>query len=69
MSEIDELTEVKNELRKMGDEFLLSVGGSESAGDIIEVIGKHMFKLNQFAEQTFAVDKPEPKPQSRIILP
>jgi len=65
----EELKEIKNELRSILDDQIVAVGASKTVEDIVEVIGKSMFKLNEFAELSFAVEEPKKPEPSRIIIP
>jgi hypothetical protein len=65
-NEIDELQEVKNELRRIADEFLLAIDSSENAIDVATLIGDHFNKLNHFANITFVTEAPK---KSNIIIP
>lgn len=67
--EINEVQEVKNELRLMIEGFLKCIDGCETAVDIVNAIGEQFGRLDNFAKNTFVVDKPEEPKKSNIIIP
>jgi len=79
--ETNELKEIKNELRLLGDSYLISIGACKTASEIIETIGKHMYKLSEVTENAFVAVEPEKETTplegfetiitmpSRIIIP